>query len=94
MNSIEQRQRHSAVKQLESDTAVVLEGLHRDMCARDSAVEDKLDAILKRERAARHDIIETLRLGITEGDAALDGMIRGLRDRGFWSRLNWLFTGR
>ncbi len=104
MNGTQQKAHHTAVSALENATAEAIEGLVEavENERQTRAAEDtRLTTDIGIERTHRLELAEQQRNYVDAADRRLDRIIeaetfdrRAFVGRGFWSRLNWLFTGR
>jgi len=97
MNAVEQKKHATAVSTLEAATTDAIEAMSERL--RDES--DRLFDIIGDERTHRLKMAEEQRGYVDAADRRLDRLIeaetadrRAFVGRGFWSRLNWLMTGR
>lgn len=101
MNGTEQRKHTTAVAVLEAQTAEAIEGLvvaltaeRREREQGDRDVAAGVRAAIGGERTHRLTMADQQRSHVDLEDRITRGQFAAFRDRGFWSRLNWLLTGR
>jgi len=97
MNGEEQRRHRTATQEIRKDLDAVTNTtgeLVDELVTRISQVRDECLKAVGEERTHRLRLAEQQRTYVDRGDK--DNLIRmsNFVCRGFWSRLNWLFTGR
>ncbi len=101
MNGTEQRAHHTAVTRLAGDVETMFDDLH----AKTRTGFERVSQAINDERTARLKLAREQRSYVENEDRKLYNVLHeahlvlvqshhAFRSRGFWSRLNWLLTGR
>lgn len=97
MNGTEQRARHTAVTRLSSDMdrfAGEVETLLGNFARELQAGIVMMNTKVGDERSARLKLAQEQRGYVDNEDRLIRERLQRFESRGFWSRLNWLLTGR
>ena len=97
MNPIQQRNHRTAVETLANTTSDALESVAARFIEQEARIEsvnrDFMNAI-NEERTHRLKLADQQRAYVDAGDRTVLQAFQVFKLRGFWSRLNWLLTGR